>query len=102
GPEREAQWGEALSQSADASLASILDALISGADAAADMRGAPSVLPATGPAAIELVEASLLLAPERRMTHLTRALLRFQRGDRAGALADADVVADEAADAAGS
>ena len=34
------------------------------------------------------------------MTHLTRALLRFQRGDRAGALADADVVAGESADAA--
>lgn len=101
-PEREAQWGEALSQSSDASLASVLDALISGADAASALRALATVLPATGPAAIELVEASLLLAPERRMTHLTRALLRFQRGDRTGALADAEVVAGESADAAAS
>jgi hypothetical protein len=100
GPEREAQWGEALSQAADTSLASVLDALIGGADAAAALRALASVLPATGPAAIELVEASLLLAPERRMTHLTRALLRFQRGDRTGALADADVIEGESADAA--
>lgn len=98
--EREAQWGEALSQSSDASVASILDALMCGADAAAALRALASVLPATGPAAIAMVEASLLLAPERRMTHLTRALLRFQRGDRVGALADADVVAGESADAA--
>ena len=98
--EREAQWGEALSQSTDGNLASILDALICGADAAAALRALASVLPATGPAAIELVEASLRLAPDRRMTHLTRALLRFQRGDRAGGLADAEVVASESADAA--
>ena len=98
--EREAQWGEALSQSTDGNLTSILDALICGADAAAALRALASVLPATGPAAIELVEASLRLAPDRRMTHLTRALLRFQRGDRAGGLADAEVVASESADAA--
>jgi hypothetical protein len=36
------------------------------------------------------------------MTYLTRALLRFQRGDRTGALADADVVARESAEAADS
>jgi hypothetical protein len=98
--DREAQWGEALSQSTDANLASILDALICGADAAAVLRALASVLPPTGPAAIALVEASLLLAPDRRMTHLTRALLRFQQGDRAGALADADVVAGESDDVA--
>jgi hypothetical protein len=39
-PEREAQWGEALSQSTDASVASVLDALICGADAAAALRRA--------------------------------------------------------------
>src|SRR4029077_20019566 len=98
--EREAQWGEALSQSTDGNLASILDALICGADAAAALRALASVLPATGPAAIELVEASLRLAPDRRMSHLTRALLRFQRGDRAGGLADAEIVAGESVDAA--
>ena len=58
------------------------------------------MLPGSHAAASDLVEASLLLAPERRMTHLTRALLRFQRGDREGALADADVIAGESAEAA--
>ena len=80
-------------------FASVLDALVCGADAAACLRALASVLPGYQPAAAELVEASLLLAPERRMTHLTRALLRFQRGDQAGALADADVVAEESAEA---
>jgi len=101
-PEREAQWGEALSQATDATIVSVLDALVSGADAAACFRALASVLPGIQPVSAELVEASLLLAPERRMTHLTRALLRFQRGDRAGALADADVVGGESADAADS
>jgi hypothetical protein len=101
-PEREAQWGAALAQSTDANLATILDALVCGADAAAAYRALASVLPGIEPAASELVEASLLLAPDRPMTHLTRALLRFQRGDVAGALADADVVARESAEAASS
>jgi len=98
--DREAQWGEALSQSTDTSIASVLDALICGADAAAALRALASVLPGMHPAATEMVEASLLLAPERRMTHLTRALLRFQRGDLAGALADVDVVGAESPEAA--
>jgi hypothetical protein len=99
-PARAAQWGESLAQATDATLASILDALICGADAPAVLRALASVLPAAGPAAIELVEASIAFAPERRLTHLTRALLRYQRGDRTGALADADVVAGESAEAA--
>jgi len=98
-PEREAQWGEALTQSTEATVAVILDALVCGADAAAAFRALGSVLPAADPMAPELIEASLLLA-ERRMTHLTRALLRVQRGDFAGALSDADVVAGESAEAA--
>jgi hypothetical protein len=98
--EREAQWGEALSQSTAADLAEVLDALVCGADAAAAFRALASLFPAAHPVASELVEASLLLAPERRLTHLTRALLRFQRGDREGALADADIVAQASAEAA--
>jgi hypothetical protein len=100
--EREAQWGEALSQATDATDASVLDALVSGADGAACLRALAAVLPGFQPAAADLVEASLLLAPERRMTHLTRALLRFQGGDLAGALTDADVVGADSAEAAAS
>jgi hypothetical protein len=98
--DREAQWGEALAQSTDTTVAAVLDALVGGADAAAAFRALASVLPGSHAAASDLVEASLLLAPERRMTHLTRALLRFQRGDREGALADADVIASESQEAA--
>jgi len=100
--EREAQWGASLAQSTDATAVSILDALICGADPAAAYRALAAVLPGVDPAPMDLVEASLLLAPERRATHLTRALLRCQRGDLAGALADADVVAGESPDAADS
>ena len=98
--ERAAQWGEALAQATETTVASVLDALVCGADGAACLRALASVLPGYQPAAAELIEASLLLAPERRMTHLTRALLRFQRGELTGALADADVVAGESAEAA--
>jgi hypothetical protein len=101
-PERAAQWGEAVAQSSDATIATVLDALICGLDLAAGFRALASVVPGTSPAAPDLVEASLLLAPERRMTHLTRALLRFHRGDVAGALADADVIAGESREAADS
>jgi antitoxin component YwqK of YwqJK toxin-antitoxin module len=100
--EREAQWGEALSQSTDVGVAAVLDGLVCGADSAAAFRALASVLPGNHPAASELTEASLLLAPERRMTHLTRALLRLHRGDRDGALADAEIVAGESAEAADS
>lgn len=100
--DREAQWGEALAQSTDTTVAGVLDALVGGADAAAAFRALASVFPGRHVAASDLVEASLLLAPERRMTHLTRALLRFQRGDREGALADAEVIAGESAEAADS
>jgi len=98
-PDRQAQWGDAVAQSTDATAAAILDALVCGADVAAAFRGLASVLPGQSAAAVDFVEAALLLAPERRMTHLTRALLRFQRGDEAAALADAAVVAQESAEA---
>jgi hypothetical protein len=97
--ERKLEWGEALAQSSQSSPAPILDALVCGADPASAFRGLASVLPATSAAAADFVEASMLLAPERRMTHLTRALLRFQRGDDAAALADAEIVARESAEA---
>jgi antitoxin component YwqK of YwqJK toxin-antitoxin module len=101
-PEREAQWGETLAQSTDATVASILDALIGGADAPAALRALASVLPGSRPVAMDMVEASLLLAADRHATHLTRALLRLQRGDQAGALADADVIGAASPDAAAS
>jgi hypothetical protein len=92
--------GEALVQSAEASVPLILDSLVCGADAASAFRALAAVLPGAHAAAPDFVAASLLLAPERRMTHLTRALIRFQRGDERGARADVEVVAGEAPEAA--
>jgi hypothetical protein len=87
-PELAREHGEALAAAGDTAAAAVLDELVLGADAAACFRTLASVLPATGAAAAEIVDAALLLAPERRMTHVTRALIRVQRGDEAGARAD--------------
>ena len=53
------------------------------------------MLPGASAAAADFVAASLLLAPDRRATHLTRALVRLQHGDEQGARADLAIVADE-------
>ncbi|HEY4395589.1 MAG TPA: hypothetical protein VGP64_16075 [Polyangia bacterium] len=94
--------GEALVQSVEADVSTVLDALVTGADPAWAFRALAVVLPGAHPAAPDFVAASLLLAPERRLTYLTRALIRFQHGDEAGARADVEVVAVEAPEAAAS
>jgi hypothetical protein len=77
-----------------------LSALVSGADPAAVLRTLASVLKGAARASADLVEAAILLAPERRMAYMTRALLRLELGDPEGARADADRVEPEAAEAA--
>jgi hypothetical protein len=51
-------------------------------------------------AAIDLVEAALLLAPERPSGYLTRALARVELGEDAGALADAREIEPVSAESA--
>jgi hypothetical protein len=92
--------GEALAQSGDMDPVTVLDGLVLGVDAASAFRALASVLPATRPAAEELANAALRLAPERRMAYVTRALIRVQRGDEAGAREDLAVVRTESAEAA--
>ena len=99
-PALAAQRGEALEQSVELKVWTILEALLGGADAASGFRALAAVLPGPSVAAADFVAASLLLAPERRATHLTRALVRLQRGDELGARADLAIVADESPDAA--
>jgi hypothetical protein len=94
--------GDALVQSVEADVPAILDALVTGADPASVFRALAVVLRGAHPAALDFIAASLLLAPERRITHLTRALIRFQHGDEAGARADAEIVATLSAEAASS
>ncbi len=99
-PALAAQRGEALEHSVGVKVWSILDALVCGADAASAFRALAAVLPGVSAAAADFVEVSLLLAPERKTIHLTRALIRLQRGDEAGARADLVIVAAESPDAA--
>lgn len=101
-PDVASSWGDLLAQSSDVTVSGALDGLVGGADAASALRALAGVLPGLGPAAPELVEAALLLAPERRLTRMTRALLRFQRADEAGALADAAAIAEEMPEVAAS
>jgi antitoxin component YwqK of YwqJK toxin-antitoxin module len=101
-PELAARQGDALVQSTDVTVCAILEALLAGADAASAFRALAAVLPGAHPAAPDFVAASLLLAPARPMTHLTRALIRVQLGDEAGALADAAIVEGESRESADS
>jgi hypothetical protein len=92
--------GFALAQLRGLDVTTALDGLLMGTDAAAVFRALAGMLPAISPAAADFVEASLLLGPERRMTHLTRALIRVQHGDDTGARADAAIVEAESPGAA--
>jgi antitoxin component YwqK of YwqJK toxin-antitoxin module len=84
----------------DVSIADVLDALVTGAEPPRCLRLLASLLPHANAAALDLVEAALVLAPGDTRAHLTRALLRLERGDRAGFRGDVVVVERESADAA--
>jgi hypothetical protein len=101
-PAGELERGEALTHTPDLDLQGTLNALVCGAEAAFVFRSLAAVIPGAGPAVADLVEASFLLAPGRPSTHITRALVRAQRGDEAGARADVRVVEADAPEASGS
>jgi hypothetical protein len=101
-PAVELARGEALMQAEDLDVPGTLNALVCGADAAFAFRSLASVTPGAGPALADLIEASFLLAPGRSSTHITRALLRIQHGNEAGARDDVRVVAADAPAAAAS
>jgi MORN repeat variant len=84
----------------EVTIAGVLDALVGGADPAAVLRTLASILGGASGAARDLVDVAILLAPERRMAYLTRALVRVELGDRDGARSDAEQVAPESAEAA--
>lgn len=91
--ELRAERGEALVADSDASLLGALDQLLLGADPAAVYRTLAAVLSDAPSVAEELVNASLLLAPERVITYLTRGLVRLELGDVAGVREDAERLA---------
>ncbi|HVV17179.1 MAG TPA: hypothetical protein VHH90_08250 [Polyangia bacterium] len=87
-----AEQGELLLRGAEVTVPQALDALVGGTDPVAALRALAGVLPGASQAALELVEAALLLAPGHPGAHLTRALLRFQHGDTDGTASDLTVV----------
>ncbi|MGK4008314.1 hypothetical protein WMF31_37220 [Sorangium sp. So ce1036] len=96
-PEAAAQGGRALLDLSDATAPGALTALLLGADPSAAYRALAAVFPGSRRVALSLVEAALLLEPERRATCVTRALLRLDLGDPGGALEDAGRVEPESA-----
>jgi hypothetical protein len=69
----------------------LLSALVAGGDPAELLRALSAVTPAPR-AALDLVEAAVLLDPERPTAYLTRALARIDVGEDGGALADARTI----------
>ncbi|WP_437678223.1 toxin-antitoxin system YwqK family antitoxin [Sorangium sp. So ce131] len=99
-PEVAERRGRALLEASGATALGALDELLLGAEPSAAYRTLAAVLPGSRRVALSLVEAALLLEPERRSTCVTRALLRIEVGDTRGALEDADRIEPESAAAA--
>jgi len=71
------------------------DALLAGADPAGVLRLLSVLVPSASPAPRLLVDAAVLLAPERERLRVTRALIRLEQGDVEGALADVSTLGSE-------
>jgi hypothetical protein len=86
---------------AEAATASgLLDAVLAGGDAGRLLSALASVLPAWSKATLDYLEAAALLAPDRPLVRMARALVRLEHGDREGALADANLLEAESPEAA--
>jgi hypothetical protein len=91
----------AIDREAVPTIRSAFDALLDGADAAEMLRLLATLFPAESTASNDLVDASLLLAPNSSRARVTRALIRLEHGDVPGALADVSLLDSELAPAAG-
>ncbi|WP_437586336.1 toxin-antitoxin system YwqK family antitoxin [Sorangium sp. So ce1000] len=96
-PEVAERRGRALIEAPDVTALGVVDELLLGAEPSAAYRTLAAVFRGSRRVALSLVEAALLLMPERRSTYITRALLRLELGDTRGVLEDADRVEPEAA-----
>ncbi|WP_437275411.1 hypothetical protein WME90_29735 [Sorangium sp. So ce375] len=95
-PEDAERRGRALLEASDATALGVLDELVLGAEPSAAYRTLAAVFRGSRRVALSLVEAALLLVPERRSTCVTRALLRLELGETRGVLEDADRVEPDA------
>ncbi|MFZ5890747.1 MAG: hypothetical protein ACOY0T_06815 [Myxococcota bacterium] len=93
--ERARELGERLGGAATNNIGSVLSALLSGAEPAFALRALAKLLPRSfgAPAALDFVEAALLLAPDDAESHWIRAMGRLELGHVDAALADAERVA---------
>ena len=82
-------------------LEHLLDALVRGGDVYALLRALATHTGGVGRAALDFVELAIALSPDRHEAHLTRALLRVERGQHEGALLDADRLRAPLPEAAG-
>jgi hypothetical protein len=80
---------------ADGELALVANGLVSGADAASLLRALAASLTGLDRVALDLVDAALLLAPERADCRVTRALLNIHLGRPEAARADAATLPDD-------
>ncbi len=93
-PEHALSYAQA-AEEAGASAASLLGALLGGADTATVLCALASSVPSAAPAGLDYAEAAVLLRPDRERSRAGRALLRIEHGDRDGALEDARFLADQ-------
>jgi hypothetical protein len=71
-------------------IPALLSALVAGGEPAALYRALATAQRDSPHAGRDFADAAILLAPDRPLNYLTRALLRLELGDERGALADAD------------
>ncbi|MDZ4695340.1 MAG: hypothetical protein SGI86_09320 [Deltaproteobacteria bacterium] len=79
---------------------SLLEALVGGADAAMIFRALAVEIGGTGAIGMQLVNASIALAPGRHETWVTRVLLQLERGQFASARADIALLSEHSPEAA--
>jgi hypothetical protein len=87
-----------LVQKADGRLAPLVNGLSAGADAPGVLRSLASSLSSRDRVALALVDAALLLTPERSDCHVTRALVNVHLGRPEAARADAAALPEELAE----
>jgi hypothetical protein len=79
---------------------SLLEALVGGADAALIFRSLAVEIGGTGAIGVQLVNASIALAPGRQETLVTRVLLQLERGQFPAARADVALLSEHSPEAA--
>jgi MORN repeat variant len=94
-PDSAANLASDLIARADGGLALMANGLVSGADAAGLLRALAASLTGRDRAALDLVNAALLLSPERSDCLVTRALINVHMGRPEAARADAAALPDD-------